>query len=290
MILAYGFSLDGPPKEREADNQDDFYFGEIGGGVYLAVVADGVGSSKHSDVAANMAVMEVKNICEEGFGPGGEGCDFVDLLKNAFEQAELAIDKYALEKEHPISHYDTTLTAAIYDGKTVTYGHCGDGGIIGLTTEGDYIKITEPQKKEGIYVVPLRSRDEWEFGQLEDEFASVLLATDGVYDVFFPYLLRELPTPVHVPLAEYFMNNYGLKATKKRIQIIEGERKAFLESPACASIADDKTIVVLINADVVPTRKEADFYAEPDWASLKNEWDERQEKWSKEQQKRWNEE
>jgi len=251
------------------------------GKLIIAAVADGVGSCKYSDVASKIAVDIATKYCQIMITKNRKNLknfDFVKVIEEAFIQAELHIEKKSLQDDQPISEYDTTLDLVIYyGGSYVFYGHCGDGGIIGLTDKGDYIKITTVQKKDGIYVIPLRSgskdkNNTWVFGSTKYIFASVLLATDGVYDLFFPYLLKGQPVEIYIPLIQYFMDNNGLNVSEKTIDEITRNRMDFLNSKECEHVTDDKTMVVLINEKVKPKRKDANYYAEPDWEKLQLEW------------------
>jgi len=278
MIRSYGFSLTGSSHESNSTKcQDANKIRELANGVVIAAVADGVGSCKYSDIASKIAVELSTAFCEKKLKTCSNTNEFIKLIEEAFSQAELAIEKQSLQDNQPLSEYDTTLDLVIYNGKQIIYGHCGDGGIIGLTVKGDYIKVTTPQKKEGVYVVPLRNgsrnkNNTWVFGLVQDELASVLLATDGVYDTFFPYLLKDQPVEVYVPLVQYFMDNNGIHVSKNNITKISEERKNFLGSSACESITDDKTLLVLINENIMPKRKDDSFYNEPDWDALQLEW------------------
>jgi hypothetical protein len=274
MICSYGFSIIGSSHEKQGTKcQDANKICELANGIVIAAVADGVGSCKYSDVSSKIAVDVSTAFCETNLN----SFDFADLIEKAFIQAELAIEKQSMQDNQPLPEYDTTLDLVIYDGKRAAYGHCGDGGIICLTNKGDYIKVTTPQKKEGIFVIPLRDgsknkNNTWIFGCVEDDLASVLLATDGVYDIFFPYLLKEQPVEVHIPLIEYFMDNTGIHVSKDKIEDISEKRKIFLNSDICKSITDDKTILVLINEDIMPERKDDAYYEEPNWEALQLEW------------------
>jgi len=213
--------------------------------------------------------------CADKLNAEPEACDWVKILEEAFAHAEAEVEKKSAEDGQPLSEYDTTLDVVLYDGRRLAYGHCGDGGIVGLTTAGEYLKITAPQKDE-MFVVPLRNgslekNNTWVFGCVEDELASVLLATDGVYDIFFPYLLKGQPVEVYVRLARWFMDNNGLRMSDKNIAKIAADREAFINNEK--SITDDKTLLVLINDEILPARKNASYYAEPDWKALKLEWD-----------------
>jgi len=274
MIYVYGFSAEGSShSNNRVGCQDANKFCSTGNGWIVAAIADGVGSCKYSDVASSIAVEVSVRVCIDEIKKDGDKCDLLKVIEKAFTQAEREIDNHSLSKNHLITDYDTTLSLVIYDGKHITYGHSGDGGIIGLTTEGDYVKITVPQKSEGFYVIPLRAgRDKWIIDCAKEEFASILLATDGVYDVFFPYLLKEQHVEVYIPLIRYFMDNNILKVSNKTIDTVGKERKDYLNSVACSSITDDKTVLVLINGDVLPKLKADGYYAEPDWDALQLEW------------------
>ena len=274
MIHAYGYSIVGTSHEKKGSIcQDANKIKRLDNGTVIAAVADGVGSCKYSDVAAEIAVDVSIRVCAEEIDFNGDSFDPQKTIEEAFAQAEREIDEHSLSESHLITDYDTTLSLVIYDGKHISYGHCGDGGIIGLTNEGDYIKVTIPQKNEGVYVIPLRAgKDTWVIGKSDEEFASVLLATDGVYDIFFPYLLKGQPVEVYVPLIRYFMDNGILKASEETIDAIGKERESYLSSEACISITDDKTVLVLINGEVQPAQKEDSYYAEPAWDELQLGW------------------
>ena len=272
MIYSYGFSAVGTSHTKMGiicQDANKIYSTE--NGWVIAAIADGVGSCKYSDIASSIAVDVSVRVCAEEIKSNKS--NLLEIIEKAFIQAEREIDNHSLSENHLITDYDTTLSLVIYDGRKIAYGHCGDGGIIGLTVSGDYIKITSPQKKEGLFVMPLRAgKDTWIIDNAKEEYASVLLATDGVYDVFFPYLLKGQPVEVYVPLIRYFMDNNILKVSDKRINIVKKEREDYLNSDACASITDDKTIVVLVNKDIQPVAKEDSFYAEPNWDALQLLW------------------
>jgi serine/threonine protein phosphatase PrpC len=163
MIFTFEYSAVGSSHSSSGTgNQDAKKIGIAENGWVVAVIADGVGSCKYSDVASSIAVDTSVRVCLDEIKTGGENVDLLMIINKAFTQAEREIDERSLSENHPLSEYDTTLSLVIYDGKHITYGHSGDGGIIGLTNAGDYVKITTPQKKEGQFVIPLRAgKDTW---------------------------------------------------------------------------------------------------------------------------------
>ncbi|XMB66622.1 PP2C family serine/threonine-protein phosphatase [Mycoplasmatota bacterium zrk1] len=243
-------------------------------GLAIAAIADGVGSSKHSDIASKLAVETVVKLCDERVNDLREVEEVKKVVFEAYQSAYKRLLKEAKDNNNFDHDYDTTLDLVIYDGKKIVYGHSGDGGIVGLTNEGDYVKITEPQKGfDGFSVIPLRGGERtWIVDTCTRDFASILMATDGVYDIFFPYLLKGGKNEVYVPLISYFIDNNILEAKKSTIKNIEKSRKNFLESESCKSITDDKTLIVLVNDRVKPLLKDDSFYEEPDWNRLQEEW------------------
>ena len=275
MIISYGMSIVGTSHVcKNTPCQDSHRYETLDNGWLVAAVADGVGSAKHSEVASKMACDVFVETCKSLITKDTAITDTKLILAEAYRTADAKIKDYVYGIEDLITDYDTTLSTVIYDGKHLVYGHSGDGGIVALTYEGDYIKVTEPQKADdGICVIPLRAGEtHWEFGECDADIASVLLATDGVYDNFMPYLLRGQPVEFYIPLIRWFMDNSGIGITSENREHVEESRKRFLCGDSCRAITDDKTILVAFNADVVPALKDDSYYAEPDWAKLQEEW------------------
>ena len=219
-------------------------------------VADGVGSSKYSDIAAKMAVIST--------------CEYIaqkkvytpDVIKDAFSHALDEITKFAERHDNDGTDYDTTLHTVLYDGTKIIFGHAGDGGIVGLAMDGSFVQLTKPQKgADATSVMPLRAGPKhWEFGTSNQEFAGALLATDGVYDTFFPYLLRGQPVEAYVPLIKLFFEKS------------ETDIKQILESDTYKHVTDDMTVVVVKNKKAKAGRQPDEYYAQPDWDKLKEDW------------------
>lgn len=275
MLVAYGMSIVGTSHVgKNAPCQDSHRYELLANGWMAIAVADGVGSAKHSEVASKMACDTFIETCKDCINQDTQTSEIKDILQKAYKAADQKIKDFVYKIDDIITDYDTTLSTVVYDGKHIVYGHSGDGGIVVLTTAGDYIKVTKPQKADdGICVVPLRAGEAyWEFGECEAEVASVLLATDGVYDNFMPYLLRGQPVELYVPLIRWFMDNNIIGITAENREQVEESRKKFLCGDSCKVITDDKTIVVAFNADIIPALKDESYYAEPDWAKLQELW------------------
>lgn len=275
MIYSYGISQTGLSHiEKGIICQDAHCIKKTKTKWVIAAVADGVGSAKHSDIASSMAVKTIADYCSSNIIARIEIKEIERILSEAYSLAQKLIEEKAEEDGNSITEYDTTLSTVVYDGKNLIYAHSGDGGIVGLSPEGKYIRITLPQKgRDGICVIPLRAGVRaWEIGHYNGEIVSVLLATDGVYDTLYPYLLRGTENEVNVPLIRSFMDNTVIQINKQNLKEIKEERSNFLLSDACSIIRDDKTVVVLINNEIEPKMQPESYYNEPDWDLLQKEW------------------
>ena len=171
-------------------------------GCIIAAVAKGLSGTMNSAAAASVAVVSSIRLLKEH----SELIDFSDrealraLIYLSFFAAQKKIDSYAEINGISPQDCDTTLTIAVYDGKSVAYGHSGyGGGIITLDEFGTYRRLTPVQigdTHDEKY--SLRTgRGKWSFGFSDEErICSVLMATDGLFDVFCPQILAMMSNPV----------------------------------------------------------------------------------------------
>lgn len=269
VICCYNKTLIGRShSERGKICQDDSRSFRLSDGWGVAAVADGVGSCLYSDVASEIAIESIYNHISDCDLQRSQKDEIIELLKQSYELAFENIVKRSSSDDNELSEYDTTLSVAIFDGSRVYYGHSGDGGIIGLSDNGKYEKITKPQKgSDGISVVPLRFKEFWEFGTYDD-ISSVLVATDGVYDNFFPSLLHNEDEMIYVSLIAYFIDNNQMQISKETEVQIGEEIEQYLNGDTC-SITDDMSVAVLINDEKYPKRQPDQYYDEPDWDMLR---------------------
>lgn len=228
-MISYGFSIQGKSHvDRGIVCQDAHRIDKLNNGSHIAVIADGVGSAKFSDVGAKVAVESIVEFCKKNISKRTNKSECLHVLKSAYMYALESISTIAEEQRNVIDDYDTTLSVVIYDGKNILYGHAGDGGIVIRRNDGIINLITKPQKGiDGVSVRPLRAGSgSWEFGEITQDIASVLMVTDGILDgVISPFLLN-LPEKngnigsseeknVYITPCELLMNpNFVLKNKK----------------------------------------------------------------------------
>ncbi|MRR36121.1 hypothetical protein EG829_15870, partial [bacterium] len=200
------------------------------------------------------------------------------LVESAFHEAWRRVLEEAEREGLPSREYDTTLTVVIYNGRDVVYGHVGDSGVVALKATGDFVRITEAQKGEEYNtVVPLRAGpDFWVFRALSEPLCGLLMMTDGVLDVACPWILARTERPVYVGYVRPFIDANIVKArSQAEFKHLEEDIAEFLSGERSSLITDDKTVVGLINTDVVPEMKDPEYYEDPDWVALRRAHDQK---------------
>jgi serine/threonine protein phosphatase PrpC len=274
MLGFYKMSLQGSSHiESNIECQDSSDVKELKNGWIIAGIADGLGSAKHSAIGSKTAIDSVISFIDLHIPKdlsNFEEKNLIPYLKVAFLEAQKQIEQKAKQDGNPISEYDTTLSVAIYNGVSVVFAHCGDGGIISLSEFGEYCLLTQAQKGENEafnVVKPLRSGiDSWQFGNA-NSICALILMTDGIYDKACPPILQldKDSSPIHIDYIRNFIDRNILKLDDENdfVQLESQIKDKFTNDK---DITDDKTIVGIINTNTKPDIKD---YKKPDFAALK---------------------
>lgn len=268
MIHYYGITKIGAYHIEKGIVCQDFHFvKKIDDNFCIASVADGVGSESKSDIASKIAAESCVDYLCDHFNRNLTNEEALEVIKKAFEYSLNNIESFVKENNEDIYQFDTTLVVCVYiDGK-VYYGNSGDSGAVALLETGLYFPFTKKQNDENGCVYCLCYKDKWEFGYVEN-VASVLLATDGLYDTLFPFLLRYSDKNIYVQLAEFLMNNVNLKFEENNDEQVQESMTKFIDSIPASSVNDDKTIVVLVDDSIVAKRQDENYYESINWKEL----------------------
>ena len=276
MIGSYKMSIIGSShlKKENGVCQDSSDVKMLENGWVVAVIADGLGSAKKSEVGSSLATKTIIDFVSQYIPNQWDNDSLQALLKVAYHTALKAMQQVAEEEGSPLYDYDTTLTTAIYNGNDVVYAHVGDGGIITITPYGDIKLLTEVQKGEAYNeTYPLRSGpDKWILGHSKEQICAFTMMTDGIFDIACPWLLATKDQRIYINYVRPFLDRNVLPVnTDEDFFNAEVEIRAFFEGKHSVGITDDKTIVGVINTEVLPEEKEASYYEEPDWENLSAE-------------------
>ena len=276
MIYAYGITQQGTYHVKKGIVcQDAHRFIKCGDSYGIAAVADGLGSEEHSDIASQLAVELSTEYCAEHIQEDLSEEQILRIIRDSFACAQSRIEQAASDNGHDLDQYDTTLTLAVLRNGTLYYGQSGDSGMVALTAEGLYQKVTEQQRDEEGRVFPLYFGDaKWVFGTFPEPVVSVLLATDGIFETLFPVYLREEPVKIYVALARYLMGPDSLRIEEIGENGAAEKIDRFLAGIPDDQVNDDKTVVVLVDPDAACQKQEPGYYAEPDWSELKRNYEE----------------
>ncbi len=268
-MYCYGITQQGSYHIQNGTECQDFhYVKKVSDDCVVAAVADGLGSEVHSGTASKIAAMSSVEFCVSNFPEKLTDENVLQLISDSFVCALQKIIDEAEREDDDINQYDTTLCLAVYKESTVYFGQSGDGGIIVLCTDGHYEGITERQRDENGCVFPLSSgKEKWAFGQKSD-VASLLLATDGMLDIFFPVLLHSAKVKIYIALAQFFMDGCALVFDELGETAVKEKMEAFVQSIPATQVCDDKTVLVVVNERIKPQRQDDSYYQIPNWAEL----------------------
>lgn len=239
--------------------------------IALLIVADGVGSAEHSDEGSRIAVDAVRSYLE-----GKEPPFTPETVREAYHHAWDAIDRHTEEGTGWPSDYDTTLSTAVFDAGSgrVVFGHSGDGAILAIGLNGVVESLTVPQKgAEANSVKPLRDHFAWEFGESEGPYVSVMAMTDGVLDLLMPGILKLSDNPIYVRLVSWLADFKFFEKKDVPIEESFAKRMSYIQSDIHKGMTnDDLTFIAAMNIRVSSEYRGDDYYREPDWKALNEEW------------------
>lgn len=275
MIHHYGITQQGTYHvEKGIVCQDAHNFKLINDHFAIAAVADGLGSESHSDVASQTAVSISVEHCANSIQENDAEEKILSIIKESFLKSLEEINKIAISNNDDVDQYDTTLVVAVYINGNVYFGNAGDSGIVVLNKNGRYESLTIQQRDEDGHVFPLWFGEEkWVFGKKEN-VASVFMATDGMYETLFPFLLKGTDNPLYVALAHYMMSDECVGFTNQPAEDVQQKMEEFIANIPGNQVNDDKTVLVMSDSNIIPERLEDDYYKSPDWVELKKKHDE----------------
>ena len=277
-ISAFGFSQQGESHlKKNMPCQDRSAIGFLSDSVVSVAVADGVGSCAMSEYGAATAVESSIEYLKKHLGSQLVDPSFVldtkymgralrEMMQYAYEQVE----KKAAEIEQLLYSLQSTLTVAVYDGKTLYFAHAGDDGIVALTHDGRCeLATTRHKGEEASSVFPLQSRNTWQFGKV-DNVVGFILATDGVLDAFVRN--ESEGNRVYYPFIEPAFSS-PLSA-KEDVSLACNDWYAFMKTPKYRSaVTDDLSFICVANQEALAKAKKPSFDFE-EWKRKTREFEE----------------
>lgn len=268
VIVYYKVNMAGPYHEKQNIPCQDSFAIKIGkDGCFIAAVADGLGSELYSDIGSYVAAHKSVGYCAEKIKKGMSFDEIKKIMNNAFVYAYKACLEKAADDENSPDEYDTTLCLAIYDGEKLYYGQSGDSGLVVLLQNGEYRRVTSQQRDAEGRVFPLCwGPEKWEFGYLDKPVSGLMLMTDGVFEQICPPMMKSYEMDINILLAEKFINRFDCA---EKISSLEEAAYKYLENYPESHLNDDKTVIVMMNTDLIPERQDDSYYQGPDWDAIR---------------------
>lgn len=217
----------------------------VSGGRLVAVVSDGAGSARHSDVGSTLAVrLLVEAIDAEAGRPaailvGGFAADLYERLAGRLdEEARLA--------GHDPRDYACTLLAAVIDEEGGAFLQLGDGAaVIRASGERDWRPALWPQHgryaNETNFLLGDRVRADLETLYVPGRVEEVALFTDGLENLVLDKAARCAPPAFF----EHVAGPVRRLALPGRDEALSGHLARYLASPDVASRTDDDVTLVV---------------------------------------------
>lgn len=243
--------------------------------IIIAAIADGVGSCALSHYGAGIAVNTATSYLKKKFDTIIQYDSIEDgmvkkLLLEAMQNASEEVKKTAEEMEQLEYSFQSTLTIAVYDGRTLFYAHCGDDGLIVLTNDGQVKMATARMKgEEANSVYPLQAgQAHWQITRVEEDVQAFMLITDGVLDAFVGGEMEN--NRVYYP---FFKPAFETKqTTESSVEEVLNFYYDYMKSKELRDIITDDLTMVLVSNQKYQNKHIFPVFDEKEWMEKTNEY------------------
>jgi len=242
---AIGAAVRGVSHERSGTPCQDAQASRVlPGGLVLAVVADGAGSARLSDLGAQTAVLETMLALEAGLYDGLPSTEesWQSLVAEAFSSARQAVLNMAEENNESAREYACTLAAAAVTPTWLVAGQIGDGAVIARDENGDMFAATRLQRgeyaNETHFIVESDALEQAVIQAFERPVSGLAVMSDGL-------IRLALKMPSQEPHLPFFEPLFRFAGSVKDESDAASQLIGFLDSQRVNQRTDDDKALVL---------------------------------------------
>ncbi len=225
--------------------QDACFHRTLPGGIFVAAVADGAGSARHSDIGAALAAKKaVDTIAAQAALARLPEDDeaWRSLLVDAFAVARGAVEREAAELGASPGDLATTLILVVGTRQLVAVAQVGDGAAIVCDDAGEVGALTVPQNGEYLneteFLVAPQALESIQWAVRRGEPAHVAVLSDGLE-------MLALKMPDGVPHQPFFDPLFRFMADVGGEQEANRQLQEFLGSTRIRERTDDDVTLLL---------------------------------------------
>lgn len=272
-IIVGGKSIGKSHRENGVPCQDNFFLSPINENSGIAVVCDGAGSAKNSQIGSKFVSERValifSKILESEIGldklESVNSEEWADWAKTGLYQARLDLEEFAIQENYTLSSLSCTVIVVIYHDKGILVTHIGDGRAGYLSLEKGWQPLITPYKGEEANETVFITSKIWnekdidlflESKVINEEYSGFTLMSDGFETHSYSCSIFDEDSKTwsdpNLPYSKFFdplveglkeMRESGLTPDEiggKWVEFIKSGTKGITNEP------DDKTLILAV--------------------------------------------
>ena len=225
------------------------------GEIFVAVVADGAGSTSHGQIGAEVACETFIGQVADFLNSGNASVRSLneDFGKHWIRFFQNKIKQSADEEKKEIRDFATTLVGAIVGENATVFYQVGDGGAVfsvngknesyrfGIEpSESEYVNTTE-------FLTDETAVESLRFVLIKEKVEDLILFSDGIFAVAVDYQNNKPHEPFLMPMIAPLRNGNSANGLNEKLE-------NFLASPKLNEKTDDDKTIILASRHKAETR------------------------------------
>jgi serine/threonine protein phosphatase PrpC len=230
--------------------QDALKVHSLPGGTLLVALADGAGSAIHAELGAQAAVQASVDWLLTHFESSQptECCEWTEMIWETFQNARIALEQLAEERNEPIRSFATTLTCLVATSEQLVVGQLGDGAVVKVDKNGGVETVTNLQRgeyaNETNFLTQEQALDLVAIQVIDEQVQALAVMSDGLTRL-------ALKRPNNEPHIPFFKPLFAFASTSSNDPAQANDAlENFLTSPRVNERTDDdKALVLALRSD-----------------------------------------